>query len=301
MREFEGVKGTKNWGKIIPWTLSGVLAASLVGTLVWGSNNYVQDKTVAKGKGIEITQHDLYKAMVKHSGETELSQMIDLQLVENEAKKKNIKITSAEIDALVNKFIADNGGEESFLQQLEQYNLTINDVRESQKAMGLIKKLLLPTIKITDQQYKDAFDAMKKEYVDAGKIRASHILVKSQADLKEVQTALKDGMSFADAAKAFSIDTQSKTNGGDLGYFTKADMVTEFANAAFSSKKGVVSEPVKTTFGYHIILVTDLPSTWTLAVKKAELKEQIETAKISEKYDAYLSKLEKAANIKKKL
>lgn len=88
-------------------------------------------------------------------------------------------------------------------------------------------------------------------------VRASHILVKDEAKAKELYESIKSGKEdFAEAAKEYS-NCPSKRNGGDLGYFSRGKMVKPFEDAAFSLKKGELSEPVKTQFGWHLILVTD--------------------------------------------
>lgn len=87
-------------------------------------------------------------------------------------------------------------------------------------------------------------------------VRASHILVKTESEAKNIANQLKTGADFKELAKAHS-DCPSGRNGGDLGYFGRGMMVKEFENAAFSMKRGQVSDPVKTQFGYHIIMITD--------------------------------------------
>ncbi|MBD3209916.1 peptidylprolyl isomerase [Candidatus Micrarchaeota archaeon] len=87
-------------------------------------------------------------------------------------------------------------------------------------------------------------------------IRASHILLSSQEEAKSVLEELKVGRGFAELAKKYS-SCPSSEQGGDLGYFSKGQMVKEFENAAFSLDVGDISEPVKTEFGYHLIKVTD--------------------------------------------
>lgn len=88
------------------------------------------------------------------------------------------------------------------------------------------------------------------------KARASHILVKDEATAKKLKAAIEGGAEFASVAKKHSL-CPSKENGGDLGFFGKGQMVKEFEDAAFSLEVGKVSSPVKTEFGYHLIVVTD--------------------------------------------
>ncbi len=86
-------------------------------------------------------------------------------------------------------------------------------------------------------------------------VRASHILVEDENLAKELKEKIESGEEFAYVAKKYSI-CPSKENGGDLGEFGKGVMVKEFEDAAFSLDVGIVSEPVKTQFGYHLIMVT---------------------------------------------
>ena len=88
-------------------------------------------------------------------------------------------------------------------------------------------------------------------------VNAAHILVNSEKDAQNIMARLEKGENFEALAKRFS-KCPSKSKGGNLGWFSKGDMVPEFENAAFSAQKGAVVGPVKTQFGYHIILVKDM-------------------------------------------
>lgn len=83
-------------------------------------------------------------------------------------------------------------------------------------------------------------------------ISAKHILVDQEFQIDDVKKKIDEGMTFEEAAKAFS-NCPSKANGGDLGPFTKGQMVAPFEEAAFALNIGEVSAPVKTQFGYHLI------------------------------------------------
>ncbi len=88
------------------------------------------------------------------------------------------------------------------------------------------------------------------------KVKASHLLVKTEEEAIKIKNEIANGKDFAQAAKEVSL-CPSGQNGGDLGYFTKGQMVKEFENAAFSMNVGEVSNPIKTQFGYHLIYLTD--------------------------------------------
>lgn len=104
---------------------------------------------------------------------------------------------------------------------------------------------------VTDAELKDFYN--KLEY----KIRASHILVKSEDTANMLLDSIKNGANFEQLAYDHSIDPSAKRNRGDLGYFTYGAMVDEFQDAAFKMEPGEVSTPVKSKFGYHIIKLVD--------------------------------------------
>ena len=88
------------------------------------------------------------------------------------------------------------------------------------------------------------------------KVKASHILVKDEKKASELRAKVNNPEEFAKMAKLHS-SCPSSRKGGDLGWFGKGQMVAEFQNAAFSMEIGEISQPVKTQFGYHLIMVTD--------------------------------------------
>jgi len=84
------------------------------------------------------------------------------------------------------------------------------------------------------------------------KVKASHILVKKRSEAERILKELQAGADFAELARKYST-CPSKKRGGNLGFFTHGQMVKEFEKAAFSLKKGELSDIVKTEFGFHII------------------------------------------------
>lgn len=87
-------------------------------------------------------------------------------------------------------------------------------------------------------------------------VKASHILVKTEDEAIKLREEIVAGKDFATAAAELS-SCPSGANGGDLGYFSKGQMVKEFEDAAFSMEIGEISQPVKTSFGYHLLYLTD--------------------------------------------
>jgi parvulin-like peptidyl-prolyl isomerase len=136
------------------------------------------------------------------------------------------------------------------LKNYKTYNISEKTVRSLYEAQLLRQKLM-------DEMTKDTPRTEEQVW-------ARHILVQTDVAAATIEEMLKRGEDFATLAKEFSKDTGSAQNGGDLGWFDKGQMVPEFEAAAFKLKVGEISEPIKTTYGYHIIQVlghADLPLT----------------------------------------
>jgi peptidyl-prolyl cis-trans isomerase C len=111
---------------------------------------------------------------------------------------------------------------------------------------------------MTDDRIKARYDQFLKDQKPQDQVNAKHILVKTEDEAKSVIADLKNGGDFAAIAKEKSNDPGTKATGGDLGWFTKDEMVPEFAEVTFKLQKGQYTEtPVKTQFGYHVILLVD--------------------------------------------
>lgn len=115
---------------------------------------------------------------------------------------------------------------------------------------------------ISDDEAKKLYDAQVAQLAKTKpeeEVKASHILVKEEDKAKELagKLATGDDKAFAEAAKANSLDPGSKEDGGSLGYFGRGQMVPQFEEAAFKLKKGEISPPIQTQFGWHIIKVED--------------------------------------------
>ena len=107
----------------------------------------------------------------------------------------------------------------------------------------------------TPDRIKALYNSEMEKFRPVEEIRAKHILVRTEQEAKDILIRLRAGGSFAVAANKFSLDTA--TPDGDLGYFTEDMMIPEFSRAAFALQKGQISEPVKTPFGWHLILLED--------------------------------------------
>ncbi len=145
-------------------------------------------------------------------------------------------------------------------------------------------------VKVTDDEAKAFYDANPDQFVREETVSASHILVDSEEKANEILADIKDGkLKFEDAAKQFS-SCPSSAKGGDLGEFSKGQMVPEFDEACFTMEIGELRGPVKTQFGYHIIRLNGKQDSKT--VPFAEVGEHIKEHLIADKQkQAYQSKI----------
>ncbi|RNC28688.1 MAG: putative peptidyl-prolyl cis-trans isomerase Cbf2 [Candidatus Dichloromethanomonas elyunquensis] len=156
-------------------------------------------------------------------------------------------------------------------------------------------------VTVTDQDVKQYFDSNYSKYGgQEEQVKARHILVATEQEALDIIAQLKAGKDFATLAKEKSTDTGSKDSGGDLGYFSRGQMVPAFEEAAFSQKIGQVSDkPVKTDYGYHVIFVEDHKQAVKpdfAKVKASVQKDALDYAK-NQKSQSYFSKLRQDAKI----
>ena len=148
----------------------------------------------------------------------------------------------------------------------------------------------------TDDAMHKVYDEAVKQMANEQEVRARHILVATEDEAKAIEAALKKGADFATLAKEKSKDPGA-AEGGDLGYFTKDQMVPEFAEVAFKLDKGQISDPVKTQFGWHIIKVEDKRIKPTPEFD--EVRGQIENYVAHRAQADLVAKLRSAANIER--
>ncbi len=150
---------------------------------------------------------------------------------------------------------------------------------------------------LNDEAMHKVYDEAVKQMANEEEVHARHILVTTEQEAKEIEAELKKGADFATLAKQKSKDPSAATNGGDLGWLTKDQMVPEFSEAAFKLAKAQISDPVHTKFGWHVIKVDDK------RVKPAptfdELKPQIENFVARRAQTELVQSLRKTATIER--
>src|SRR5580698_7064356 len=180
----------------------------------------------------------------------------------------------------------------------------VEDSEEFKKRLSFARnRLLMDSLLASEGKAATTDDAMKKVYDDAAKqitgeqeVHARHILVETEDEAKAVEAELKKGADFAELAKKKSKDPGA-ADGGDLGFFTKDQMVPEFSTVAFALEPGKISDPVKSQFGWHIIKVEEKRN--RKAPDFEQVKGQIETYVTRKAQADYVAKLREAAKVER--
>lgn len=223
-----------------------------------------------------------------------VNELIVKKLIDEEMAKKHINVTKADIDAELKNLIDKVGSKEKFNEILKQNGISSSQFKKDLNEEVKMKKLVsaISTIKITDADAKKFYNENINKFKYPDKVRASHILISANPEeikqkiisdpankglsKEEIQAKIDKELaakrekavkilaevknnpdSFARIAKESSDDATSAKKGGDLGFFSKQEMVEPFAKAAFSQKPNTISDIVQSPYGYHIILVKD--------------------------------------------
>ena len=259
-------------------------------------------------KGSKITATEYYEK-IKNENIANLIDMIDHSLLDKTYQTDDEE--NKAIENQLSRMKKSYNDETTYLNVIKQY-FGVDSEKELEELLRLeykknraVKDYI--NTNLTDKEIKDYY----KDNI-YGEIKASHILIsvdasdnatteeKKAAEKKALEQAqdiikqLNDGKDFAKLAKKYSTDKSNKENGGDLGYFQPSDMVEEFSEAVRKLKKGeYTKEPVKTKFGYHIILKVDEKEKAELKDVKDEIKEKLTTKKLSESNSLYYETLVK--------
>ncbi len=163
---------------------------------------------------------------------------------------------------------------------------------------GLLKKEIEQKVQVSDEDAKNHYEANKEQLKEPEKFRARHILVDTEAEANDILARLKAGEDFAALAKEKSKD-KSKEQGGDLGFFSRGQLVPEFEQAAFGLEVGQTSGAVKTQFGYHIIKLEEKQPAKERSFEevKDSIKQMLLSSKQKERFETLLKDLRAKNNV----
>ncbi len=246
---------------------------------------------VATYKGGQITSDDLAPYLAQF-------QIQDINALPKEAQEGLVK------DVLTKKLFA----KEALNLKLDK-NPKFQTALESAKELLLAQQYLLKKfddIKVSEAEIKKYYDSHLNDFKVPEAVKTKHILVKTEKEAKDIIAELK-GLSgdklvakFGEIAKAKSLDKTSGLRGGDLPYLSSEDLVPEYFAAAKKLKKGEVSAPVKSQFGFHVILGEDYKASRQGSLQEAKLiiENGLKNEKHKEVIKQEADKLIKNADIK---
>ncbi|HEY8495770.1 MAG TPA: peptidylprolyl isomerase [Limnochordales bacterium] len=285
---------------VVALLLAAVLVAGGAVTLLAQS----QDDVVAWVNGEPITRDELYEEMVRYVGTQVLDEMILIKLVRQEAAQRGVQVSDDDVAAELATIEEDVGGPEQLQSVLQMYNMTYDDLKQQVTLNLLLRALVGPEIEVTEDEIRSYFDENRERLGQPEQVRARHILVETEEQAKELKERLAAGEDFAALAKEHSIDRGSAARGGDLGWFGRGAMVAPFEEAAFSLKPGEISDPVRTSFGYHLILVEERREAREAVLDeetRSAIEDQLRAEKLSQRIPEWLNELRSNADVEIRL
>ncbi|MCC0044480.1 MAG: peptidylprolyl isomerase [Brucellaceae bacterium] len=254
--------------------LAGAAAISVPGT-VWAQDSAV----VATVNGENITEADIALA------EGDLDPQFD-QLPADQRR-------AAAVSAIIEIKLAAAASVKAGVADDPEFQRRMAFLRERALHSEFVKNQVASTV--TNEAVRARYDTEIAAAPVSNEVRASHILVKTEEEAKDIIRQLGEGADFAELAKEHSSDGSAQS-GGDLGFFGPGRMVPEFEKAAFALEVGGHSqEPVQSQFGFHVIKLTDKRPQQPPAFDQVE--RQIRSLMLRDKYFAEIAELRKSAEI----
>ena len=287
----------------------GVMVLIIIFLFIFIQPSTPKGKVIATVEGYKITEEEINNTLALLSRQNPfitkddvLNQTIVRYMVLAEAKKQKIEVDEQEVDEYIKNV------EQTFQQQLEpalqELGLTKDQLKQQIREQLMITNLLKQqvtddTSSVADEEIKAFYEENQASLRVEDQVNASHILVKTEDKAKEVLASLNNGANFQELAAEKSIDPSAKTNNGNLGFFGKGQMVPEFEQAAFALDVGAWSAPVKSQFGYHVILVHNKKAAQQLSFE--EVKEDIRKTLVQQKQQENVAKYIEGLRAKAKI
>jgi peptidyl-prolyl cis-trans isomerase SurA len=250
-----------------------------------------------------------------------LDQLVAERLMDWQLKEQHVEVTDQEVDAAAENLKVQNGLDDKKLEEaLKNQGMTVaswkNDVLRKQLArLKLIRSKTEGKIKVSDDDVKSEYQKWLRMEAGDAEVRARHILIKVDANappeevertrqkaLKITEEARQPGVDFAELAKKKG-EGASASEGGDLGFFRRGVMLVEFEKVAFALQAGEVSEPVRTSFGWHVIKVEERRAVPVKSYQEMEgtLREKLRAAQVEKASELYIQELKQSAVVELKI
>jgi peptidyl-prolyl cis-trans isomerase C len=218
-----------------------------------------------------------------------LNQLIGYRLLLQETRERLTSVPEADVDATIADLRAQVPSEEAFFETLQLRQMTLEmlrtEARQSLQVNALLESEIGAAAPVTEEEIVEFYGQNPSDFQQDERVRASHILLsfpenpnaatkeETRARAADVLNLVKTGAEFAAVAMQYSDDPGSRANGGDLGYFQRGQMVPPFEQVAFSLATAQISDLVESSFGYHIIQVTDRQAPRTIPLD--EVRQEV--------------------------
>lgn len=190
-----------------------------------------------------------------------IKQLVDQKIVNYFADTSNINVVDSEVNSQVKSIVAEYTSNPQTKEYIvKQYGSVKNfedKIRPNVKQSLVTQKVMSLVANITENDVKSYYESHKEDVENKyDEVKSSHILLSTQATADKILKLIRSKkIAFSEAAKKYSKDTGSATNGGELGWFTRNQMVSQFSDAAFSATPGEIVGPIQTQYGWHLINV----------------------------------------------
>jgi len=245
-----------------------------------------------------------------------LEELINRELLRQESQKSGVKVEAEEVKKQLDRMRSQSATETEFKRTLKMMGFSETNIelqiKEWMEIRRFVNDNIAKKITILEEDIKASYDSHPHIFKRPESVQASHILIKVDPAADELQKAearkeiamiekrIKEGEDFAALAKTYS-QGPSGAKGGDLGYFSRGQMVKPFDAAAFTLKPGEVSDIVETRFGYHIIKVFDNKPPVTIPYEEARdrITQYLKNETVQKQLNQYVDELKKKATIKR--
>ena len=301
-------------------SLSGVSTAELIDRIVAKVNGDIitfseLEEMVYSGVNKDDENTKEMKKIFNKEKKNTLNKIIEQKLMLQFAKQNKIEPSKDNVNGAIEEIKKNNNfSDEMFEVMLEREGLTMEKYRSSLKEQITLSQVVSSEvrsrIKVNENEVEKYYQKNRKKFLQPAEIKAHHIIIvinnkedKVEA-IKQKKKALrilklaKSGRDFEQLAKTYS-EGPSKDTGGDLGWVKKGSMISSFENAAFSLKRGEISDLVKTDYGYHIIKVEKRKEAKVRSLDNTrnEIQEILYKEKYEDRYNIWVAELKKNAFI----
>jgi foldase protein PrsA len=250
--------------------------------------------------------------------------LVMLEVLRQNAPEYGVKVAERDVQAKVTDIQEMFQGDQTrFDAALKKQKLTLDQFKESLRERLLIdamKAAVTKDVAVTEDEVQAYYDGHKADYVEPEVRETRHILISpfakaaggagtitpsevdweaAKAEAEKVRSEILNGTDFRTEARKYSDDAATADSGGELGGIIRGQMVPEFEEAVFSLKKGELSQPVRTEYGYHLIEVTDI--TPEAQVPYDQVKEKIRSSLLATRqaatWDAWLQNTEEKLGV----